>query len=503
MRWLGGATEVREIVAAKAPPPAVESLLLTALALAWPGSAPPYPDHTLVDQAVAAARLRTPAAAGVRQRRAAPLRARARCARGAARHQPVGAFNHPLWWIERIRHDWPAQWQALLATNNEHPPMTLRVNARRGTGAAYVHRLARSGGPQASSTTRRSAARRSSSPSRARWRSCPASPKARSRCRTPSPSAPPACSSAAGCRRTRACSTPARRRAARRRTARTGGARRRRARRRPGAAGARAGEPEPADLKAELKADDARETARWWDGRPFDAILLDAPCSASGIVRRHPDVRWLRRPDDVTALARLQAEILEALWPLLAPGGRLLYATCSVFRSEGSERIDAFLQRRGAAAARLDPRSPGHLLPLPDNAAGGRRPRQGVAATASTTPSSTRPDAPTIRAMPVPPVRRRLLQGLGLLLALRLDRCAGPRAPGHRARRARGASAARARSRSSSRCGSRCRGRSRTRSRTACRCTSSPRPSSSAAAGTGATSASPASRAAGASPTSR
>ena len=120
-------------------------------------------------------------------------------------------------------------------------------------------------------------------------------------------------------------------------------------------------------LKAELKAADARDTARWWDGRPFDAILLDAPCSASGIVRRHPDVRWLRRSDDISALARLQAEMLDALWPLLAPGGRLLYATCSVFRAEGSAQTDAFLQRQGGGAARVDPLSPGHLLPLADN----------------------------------------------------------------------------------------------------------------------------------------
>ena len=85
-------------------------------------------------------------------------------------------------------------------------------------------------------------------------------------------------------------------------------------------------------------------------------------------MRRHPDVRWLRRPDDITALARLQGQMLDALWPLLAPGGRLLYATCSVFRSEGSAQIDAFLQRQGPQAARLDPLSPGHLLPLADNA---------------------------------------------------------------------------------------------------------------------------------------
>jgi 16S rRNA (cytosine967-C5)-methyltransferase len=121
-------------------------------------------------------------------------------------------------------------------------------------------------------------------------------------------------------------------------------------------------------LKASLQAADARDVARWWDGRPFDAILLDAPCTASGIVRRHPDVRWLRRPDDVVALARIQAELLDALWPLLKPGGRLLYATCSIFKLEGQLQIDAFLQRQSADKPRLDPASPGHLPGVPDNA---------------------------------------------------------------------------------------------------------------------------------------
>jgi 16S rRNA (cytosine967-C5)-methyltransferase len=124
-------------------------------------------------------------------------------------------------------------------------------------------------------------------------------------------------------------------------------------------------------LSASLRAGDARQPAAWWDGRPFDAILLDAPCSASGIVRRHPDIRWLRRADDISALARVQAAMLDALWPLLAPGGRLLYATCSVFKAEGQMQIDAFLQRAGPGNVRLDPASPGHLLPLPDNGPAG------------------------------------------------------------------------------------------------------------------------------------
>jgi len=112
---------------------------------------------------------------------------------------------------------------------------------------------------------------------------------------------------------------------------------------------------------------DAADPASWWDGRRFDAILLDAPCTASGIVRRHPDVRWLRRPGDVPALAATQARLLDALFPLLVPGGRLLYATCSVFKAEGQAQIDAFLQREPAARVVASPASPGHLLPLPDN----------------------------------------------------------------------------------------------------------------------------------------
>jgi 16S rRNA (cytosine967-C5)-methyltransferase len=110
---------------------------------------------------------------------------------------------------------------------------------------------------------------------------------------------------------------------------------------------------------------DAGEVPSWWDGQLFDAILLDAPCTASGIVRRHPDVRWLRRETDVPALAATQHRLLEALWPLLQPGGRLVYCTCSVFRAEGQQQVDAFVQRHTEAVPCT---APGHLLP---GAAGG------------------------------------------------------------------------------------------------------------------------------------
>ncbi|MDP3828879.1 MAG: 16S rRNA (cytosine(967)-C(5))-methyltransferase RsmB, partial [Polaromonas sp.] len=128
-------------------------------------------------------------------------------------------------------------------------------------------------------------------------------------------------------------------------------------------------------LQADIRVGDAAHPDGWWDGRLYDGILLDAPCTASGIVRRHPDVRWLRRPTDIAQLAALQARLLETLWPLLRPGGRLLYCTCSVFRAEGEQQAQTFVTHH--KDAHFMP-SPGHLLPqsgaretvFPDNLEG-------------------------------------------------------------------------------------------------------------------------------------
>jgi 16S rRNA (cytosine967-C5)-methyltransferase len=106
---------------------------------------------------------------------------------------------------------------------------------------------------------------------------------------------------------------------------------------------------------------DAAQVATWWDGQLFDAVLLDAPCSASGIVRRHPDIRWLRRETDIAQLALIQARLLKALWPVVKPGGRLLYCTCSVFKAEGQAQIQTFLARNTEATLLA---SPGHLMPF-------------------------------------------------------------------------------------------------------------------------------------------
>jgi 16S rRNA (cytosine967-C5)-methyltransferase len=372
LRRLGAATELRALLAPKTPPAPVDSLLCTALALLWPVPAPPYPDHTLVDQAVTAARHRAPAAAGFIN---AVLRRfiRERAALAAAvERTPTGAYNHPAWWIERLRQDWPTQWQALLLAANVRPPMTLRVNVRRCTGAAYVQRMAEQGraatllegddlAGQAVVLTEPCPVQQlpGFAEGEVSVQDAAAQRAASLLLGHGEQALPP------GARVLDACAAPG---------------------------GKTAQLLERADLDllaldsdpkrlpriaeslhrlhlmAEVRAADARDTARWWDGRPFDAILLDAPCSASGIVRRHPDIRWLRRPEDLLALTRIQSELLQALWPLLRPGGRLVYATCSIFKVEGAQRVDAFLQRLPPDTARLDPLSPGHLLPLADNA---------------------------------------------------------------------------------------------------------------------------------------
>ncbi|MFL6699143.1 MAG: 16S rRNA (cytosine(967)-C(5))-methyltransferase RsmB [Vitreoscilla sp.] len=367
LRRLGAAQALRAQLAPRTPPPAVEALLLSALALLWPDATPPYPDHTLVDQAVTAARKRAPQSASflnavlrrfIRERDALV---------DTVLKQPAARWNHPPWWIDRLKSDWPAQWQGILAAAQERPPMCLRVNVRRFTGAQYLQQLKDAGLPgqltdvqtivldspvpverlpgfaDGAVSVQDAAAQRAARllvdaglPPGARVLDACAAPGGKTAHLLELADLQVLALDADPQRLARVDETLAR-----------------------------------LQLRAQTRAGDGRRPVDWWDGQPFDAILLDAPCSASGIVRRHPDIRWLRRSEDIPALGRIQADLLDALWPTLKPGGWLLYATCSVFRSEGEHQIDAFLQRRGGSGAHLDGRSPGHLLPLPDNGSSG------------------------------------------------------------------------------------------------------------------------------------
>ncbi|MBG0760849.1 16S rRNA (cytosine(967)-C(5))-methyltransferase [Vibrio cidicii] len=117
------------------------------------------------------------------------------------------------------------------------------------------------------------------------------------------------------------------------------------------------------DLQAQVICGDARYPQQWWQGEQFDRILLDAPCSATGVIRRHPDIKWLRREDDIAALAQLQSEIFDAMWTQLKPGGTLVYATCSIMPMENVEQVKAFLQRtQDAELVGSDPEQPGRQI---------------------------------------------------------------------------------------------------------------------------------------------
>ena len=382
LRRLGRAEALRRHLAKRTPPPQADALLCTALALAWDPDAAPYEAFTLVDQTVEAAK-RNPAtraqASFVNACLRRFLRERDELV-AATEHEPVAQWNHPRWWIERLRRDHPREWQRVLQASNRQAPMTLRVNVRRTSVADHLNALREVGLdaiPVGASGLQLAQARpvhqlpgfdagESSVQDAAAQLAAPLLLKGL----TPGIEGTPlrvldACAAPGG--KTAhlleaSGSLPIEVTAIEVDAVRS---------QRIGETLSRLG----LEAQARVRVADAGRPASWWDGVPFDAILLDAPCTASGIVRRHPDVRWLRRESDTAQLALQQAMLLAALWPLVRPGGRQLYCTCSVFREEGSHQIEAFLAHN--TDARLRP-SPGHLLPqsgsnahgVPDNALG-------------------------------------------------------------------------------------------------------------------------------------
>ncbi len=360
LRSLGRAEALRRLLANRAPPPPADALLCTALALTWHGQDAPYEVFTLVNQAVEAAK-RNPAT----QPQASFINA---CLRRFLRERdalvastdknPVALWNHPKWWIDRLQREWPNHWQAILATNNVQAPMTLRVNVRRSTVESWLQVL-KEAGLNAMAAGNWGATLEQARPvaqipgftdgvvSVQDGAAQLAAPLLLSGLAAAGPlHVLDACAAPGGkaahllemadCMVTALDVDPARCERIRQTMQRL-------------------------NLHAKVLVADAVDTSAWWDGQLFDAILLDAPCSASGIVRRHPDIRWLRRESDIAQLAVVQAALLKALWPLLKSAGRFLYCTCSVFRAEGENQIQTFLAHHTDAC--LLP-SPGHLLPL-------------------------------------------------------------------------------------------------------------------------------------------
>ena len=381
LRQLGVAQALRSRLAPRAPAPAVDALLCTALALCWDETEAPYDVHTLVNQAVEAtkrARRTQGQAAFVNACLRRFLRER-EALLADVRADPEAAWPLPAWWVARLRQDHPQHWQALIQHGQRPAPMTLRVNVRRTTREALqarwqaagvssqpvgrhglrldqpcdVHRLP--GFDEGWCSVQDAAAQLAAE---LLWSALLASPEELSTAGAPAWRVLDACAAPGG-------------KTAHLLEAAPSGARE---------VALLALEIDPAripriednlrrmGLQAQVRCADAAKPAGWWDGQPFDGMVVDAPCSASGIVRRHPDIPWLRRETDIDQLAQEQARLLQALWPLLRPGGVMVYCTCSVFRAEGQDRIDSCLAHN--TDARLRP-SPGHLIPsVPGNAPG-------------------------------------------------------------------------------------------------------------------------------------
>ena len=384
-RNLGRAEALRKQLARRPPPPAVDALLCVALALAWQDEGAPYDAFTLVNQSVEAAKRHPDTRAQASFVNACLRRfLREREALVASTdNDPVARWNHPAWWIARLKKDHPQGWQALLQSANRQAPMTLRVNALQGSVADYLRALADAGiAANAVGSSGIELARAvpvGQLPGFATGRVSVQDAAAQLAAPLLLGLLPPAASATGGAPSSTQAGAP-QRAAARVLDAcaapggKTGhllelGASHVTALDVDAARCERIGQNlARLGLQAQVLTADAARPDLWWDGKPYDAVLLDAPCTASGIVRRHPDVRWLRRETDIAQLAALQKKLLQALWPLVAPGGRLLYCTCSVFLAEGAEQVQTFLAHHTDAV--LLP-SPGHLIPLTSTKTGG------------------------------------------------------------------------------------------------------------------------------------
>jgi len=331
-----GAARLAPLLAKPAPEP-VQSLLLLAVSRL---AIEPAAAHTIVDQTVSAAGASAPGLKGLVN---GVLRNLLRQASSPAANEEA-RYRHPVWWVARLRRAYPGEWARVLEAGNLHPPMSLRVNLRRQSVEAARAALEDAGleasvlSPTALRLTRPVPVQRLPGFAEGAL----SVQDAGAQC------AAPWLDLAPGQRVLDACAAP-------------------------GGKAAQILESCDVDLLAleldprravridknfrrlgltgRIQVADCVDLKSWWDGQPFDRILADVPCTASGVARRHPDIKWLRREADIARFAAQQARLLEALWQTLAAGGKMLYVTCSVFPEENQAQIATFLARHGDARA--------------------------------------------------------------------------------------------------------------------------------------------------------
>lgn len=337
--------------------PAVEPIHSLLLVAAHRLRMVPQAAHTIVDQAVRATEQIAP---GLKALVNGVLRNLLRHSDWKPR-TAEGQHDHPQWWIKHLQDSLPQDWQQALAAGNQPPPMTLRVNQRLHTPQQALAILQNAGLPARPIAPGALCLERpvpvsqlpgfdqgwfSVQDAGAQW-------------------AAPWLDLHPGQRVLDACAAPGGKAAQILETCNVAllaleldGRRAERIRENFQRLG----------LQGHIQVADCIQLADWWDGRPFHRILADVPCSASGVVRRHPDIKWLRRPEDIPRFAAQQREILDALWRTLAPGGKMLYVTCSVFPEENQQQIAGFLAHHHDATIQpIDDRPDQQLIPHADN----------------------------------------------------------------------------------------------------------------------------------------
>ncbi|MBI3711388.1 MAG: 16S rRNA (cytosine(967)-C(5))-methyltransferase RsmB [Burkholderiales bacterium] len=356
MRQVGRADAIIKLMTTKLPEPTVlYSLLCCALTLLMTeeNEDAPYDDFVLVDQAVNAAAA-SPDMVFAKGMINAVLRRFLREKKELltqAMKQVVAVWNYPQWWVDQCKAAYPQDWQAILKTGNTPPPMTLRVNQTQTTVAAYLETLSQAGisaqqiGPYAVRLDKALPVQQV--PGFAQGMVSVQDAGAQL--------AAQLLDLKDGMSVLDACAAPGGKTGHILETAKV-------------ELVALDTDAKRLDrihenlarlhLFATIKQGDAARQ-QWWHGQNFDRILADVPCTASGVVRRHPDIRWLRRKTDATQLAETSAKILDNLWQMLKPGGKLLLVTCSIWPVESELQAVAFAQRN--SAIRLD--APGQLFP--------------------------------------------------------------------------------------------------------------------------------------------